>query len=214
MKQVFTVKRSSRELFLFFTGWGMDAALFAGFNPYDTDVCICYDYRSEEWDRSLYADYTAIRVAAWSMGVRMASGVLKNSGLPVTEKHAVNGTLYPVDDTRGIPAGLLTATIENLNERSIQKFYRRMCGPRLREFLNSSPTRPVEELKEELIRIVGRCSEESVPDNSWDRVVIGRNDLIFPYANQLAAWHSHPQVVITDDYHYPDFKTLFYGTRR
>lgn len=214
MKQEFIVRRHHSELLLFFAGWGMDAIPFSRYCPYGTDVCICYDYRADEWHPDLYTGYSSIRVIAWSMGVRMASEALLHSGLPIVEKVAVNGTLYPADETRGIPPALLKATIDHLSEQSLIKFYRRMCGPKFAEFMIAPPHRSIEELKEELIRMTEKTSVLSPADDHWDSVVIGRNDRIFPYPNQEKAWGAHSGLRITDDYHYPDFNLLFHENHR
>ena len=62
-----------KEALLFFAGWGMDETPFMHNLPPNTDLIICYDYRSNDFDSTLLSTYEGIYVVAWSMGVWAAS---------------------------------------------------------------------------------------------------------------------------------------------
>ena len=53
--------------------------------------------------------------------------VLQDMDLPICERVALNGTVTPVDDLKGIPQQVFEGTLEGLNEVALEKFIRRMC---------------------------------------------------------------------------------------
>lgn len=153
MKQTFIIRNNQRHLLLFFAGWGMDETPFLSIHPAECDWMICYDYRSLEFDTTLIQAYSEITLIAWSMGVWAASQVMKQyPSLPVSQSTAINGTLYPIHETEGITPSVFEGTLQGLNEQTLLKFQRRMCGSAAdyKAFQTMAPKRPVEELKEEL----------------------------------------------------------------
>ena len=129
MKQHFIIKNNSKRLLLFFAGWGMDETPFLQIRPTDTDWMVCYDYRSLEFDTDLLQKYSEIRLIAWSMGVWVASQLMKqHPSLPISHSIAINGTPYPIHETKGIEPAIFEGTLQGLNEQTLQKFQRRMCG--------------------------------------------------------------------------------------
>lgn len=196
-------KDKKKNLLLFFAGWGMDEQPFLEYAPGKRDFIICYDYRSLAFNEELLNDYTDIKVVAWSMGVWAASQVLDNLQLPVTESIAVNGTVYPVDDKKGISRNTFSRTLKGMNNTNLGKFRRRMCGKSLENFLNKAPIRPVEELKKELAAIGELCSVLPPKTFQWSLAYIGTNDKIFTLENQVNAWQGN-NIRITGCEHYPE----------
>ncbi len=195
----------SAELLLFFAGWGMDESPFMEYLPEDRDCLICYDYRSLDFDYSLIANYSKVEVVAWSMGVWAASYILRNNPFPVTGSIAINGTIYPVDDEKGIAGRIFQGTLDGLNDQTLHKFRRRMCGSQdaLNRFLSKAPKRPVTDLREEL-RHIGEMSKESQSSSfQWHRIYIGKQDKIFLPVNQQKAWEG-ANVYLIDSEHYPE----------
>ena len=74
-------------------------------------------------------------------------------------------------------------------------------------FSAKMPRRSVAELKEELASFRTEPILENEVDERWDRAVIGRDDAIFPPANQCRAWAKYPYSLI-DTPHLPDFQAL------
>ena len=137
----------------------MDETPFRHIHPVECDWMICYDYRSLEFDTTLIQAYSKITLIAWSMGVWAASQVMKQyPSLPVSQSTAINGTLYPIHETEGITPSVFEGTLQGLNEQTLLKFQRRMCGSAAdyKVFQTMAPKRPVEELKEELAAIQQR----------------------------------------------------------
>ena len=176
MKQTFIIRNNGKHLLLFFAGWGMDETPFRHIHPAECDWMICYDYRSLEFDTTLIQAYSKITLIAWSMGVWAASQVMKQyPSLPVSQSTAINGTLYPIHETKGITPSVFEGTLQGLNEQTLLKFQRRMCGSAAdyKVFQTMAPKRPVEELKEELAA-----------------AIIGDNDRIFLPDHQEQAWRN------------------------
>ena len=225
------------RLTLFFAGWGMDATPFEHLQPVDSDLLLCADYRSLEFDPSVWQGYEEMRVVAWSMGVWAASVVLPRWAAAApsevrtlprwVDSVAINGTPMPVDDRYGIPEAIFRGTLEGLDVRHLEKFYRRMCVTResLSFFLAHRPQRTVNELRDELQAIgeaawrspqvqemvAAPCSpqvRETEAAFDWRRSLVGSRDLIFPSDSQQAAWEqlrqgrSCPVVEVIDEPHY------------
>ena len=193
MIQKFLKKEGRPSLLLIFGGWGTWPGLFSGYSyPEGSDVLLCCDYRSPDFDAGLLTGYGSVDLVAWSMGVWTAAHALSAPDLedcPLKRRIAVNGTMYPVDDLRGIPARVFEGTLERMSRPVLDKFVRRMCGKNLEEYLSRRPERSPEELKDELAALYTAVKGSGVcPDFRWDIAVIGRDDMIFPAENQRRAW--------------------------
>lgn len=190
MKQLYIHQNHSPLLLLFFAGWGMDEKTFENYHTPDKDFMICYDYRTLDFDETLLLPYKEIHLVAWSMGVWAASQVMARTSLPIVQSTAINGTLYPIDEARGIAPAIFEGTLNGLNEVSLQKFRLRMCGSTAayKEFAEMVPQRPLEELKEELAAIREQYHRSPSSPFVWDKAIIGNADRIFSPENQQHAW--------------------------
>lgn len=193
MIQKFLKKEGRPSLLLIFGGWGTWPGLFSGYSyPEGSDVLLCCDYRSLDFDAGLLTGYGSVDLVAWSMGVWTAVHVLSGTGLeacPLRRRIAVNGTMYPVDDLRGIPVRVFEGTLERMSRPVLDKFVRRMCGKNIEGYLSCGPERSPEELMDELAALYTAVKGSGVCyDFRWDVAVIGREDMIFPAENQRRAW--------------------------
>lgn len=203
----------STSLLLFFAGWSARPELFAGLEEDEgMDVMIVYDYRDTVFVEDL-SKYSHIRLIAWSMGVRMAEITLGGK-YQFAEAIAINGTGRPVDDSYGIPIAIFRGTLEGLSPEGLQRFNRRMCGSRdILERYAAIPSRPLEELKEELQYIYGLSlpnpdapTTQTQGSISWTRAIISTDDRIFPATAQRNYWQEHcPNVDEIVSPHYPFF---------
>lgn len=205
MQQIHIIHEHHRRLLLFFAGWGADETPFKTCHPAGSDFMICYDYRTLDFDTSALNEYKAINVIGWSMGVWAASQVLPHLSSPIANSIAINGTPYPIDEHRGIPPAIFRGTLDGLTGASLHKFLRRMCadGTAFKNFLQVTPRRPLEELREELAKIEER--HQALPPSTfrWQQAVIGSNDRIIAPANQLQAWKETDAAIRqTEDAHY------------
>lgn len=208
MKQKYLIQDHYPRLLLFFAGWGADATPFQEYRPQGCDFQVCYDYRTLDMDTTGWECYQEIHVVGWSMGVWAATQLIQQKRWTQGGRRiAINGTPYPMDDLRGIPETIFRGTLEGLTDVSLHKFLRRMCADStaFRQFLEVTPRRPLEELREELSTILTTIEAEGYPSEvpAWDEAVVGSADRIIPPANQLAAWQSlHIPVRTTEDAHY------------
>lgn len=205
MKQTFIQQHGASSLLLFFAGWGMDETPFRHIHPQGCDFMICYDYRNFDFNAQPLTAYKEIHLVGWSMGIWAASRVMPDHRLPVTQSIAVNGTLYPIDETRGIAPTVFEGTLNGLNEITLEKFRRRMCGSATvyKEFAAIAPQRTLAEVTEELAAIRQHYLSLPPVTHPWDKAVIGRSDRIFLPENQLHAWQeSTTKVEYVEGSHY------------
>ncbi len=212
MKQVFVGDNgNNRRLILIFAGWGMDAGVFSDISVSGYDIMVVWDYRDKAFDFSAMSRYSEVYVFAWSFGVFIASLVMNEfDGVPVMLRVAINGSMTPVNDETGIPEMIFQGTLSGLNDRSLVKFYRRVCdgSDDYQKFARQVPDRGIEELREELMRIYEMSRDAKLPDVVWDRVVISDNDRIFSPANLDKAWSVLPRVRHIPGGHYVDFQKI------
>jgi biotin synthesis protein BioG len=219
MKQVYIIHEHHPRLLLFFAGWGADETPFKEYRPAESDFMICYDYRTLDFNATELKEYREINVIGWSMGVWAATRVMPQLALPIATGIAINGTPYPSDERFGIPPAIFRGTLDGLTGASLHKFLRRMCadGTAFRAFLEVTPRRPLEELREELERIEEnyklqitnyKGADKGIDDSivfHWQQAVIGSADRIIPPANQLQAWQKlGTPVRQTEDAHYQE----------
>lgn len=199
----------NKRLALIFAGWGMDARPFTAISRQGYDSAVAHSYHTHtsqlpEWINH----YEEICVIAWSYGVCMAEKWIQaHPQLPVTLKIAVNGTPTPVDDLTGIPRPIYEGTLRGLCERSVYKFYRRMCttAEEFAKFKANIPQRSITSLIDELA-IFGEI--RPTHPTAWDIAYVSDSDAIIPYDNQLRAWHNISDLRIQHSGHLPDFKTI------
>ena len=103
MKQVYIINENHPKLLLFFAGWAADETPFKQDHPKDTDYMICYDYRTPDFDTSVFDRYRQINVVAWSMGVWAGSLILSQVPREKIFSIAFNGSTSPIDNLEGIP---------------------------------------------------------------------------------------------------------------
>lgn len=190
MTQLFIKKENNARLLLFFAGWGSDDCLFQYPVMPGYDYLLCFDYRSFAFDYSLLDGYKEIRLMAWSMGVWVAACILAGHDYPWKQKLAINGTMFPIHDTLGIPCTIYRETLSHFSPSVLARFRRRMCGSvdMLKIFWAYQPKRSLFDLQEELAVLQKEVEERDVPSFKWDRCIVGMRDLIFPVKNQLQAW--------------------------
>lgn len=196
------------RLALIFAGWGMDEHMFMSLRRGGYDIAVAFAYHTAADLPAWIEDYKEICVIAWSYGVGMAERtLLANPHWPVTLKVAINGTPTPVNDVTGIPEAIYQGTLNGLNERSVYKFYRRMClsADEFGRWKEAMPERSLDSLIEEL-KLFGNLKR--IHSIIWNTVFIARHDAIIPTQNQLNAWKEIQDIRMLDCGHLPDFQAL------
>ncbi|URL07034.1 DUF452 family protein [Avibacterium sp. 21-595] len=181
----------SPNLILYFAGWGTPASAVSHLVlPEKTDLLLCYDYQDLNFHFDL-SHYAQIRVVAWSMGVWVANQVLGQ--MPLVSATAINGTGKPCDDTMGIPQAVFIGTLEQLDERHLVKFQRRMCGDSatFEQYCQLEGQRDWQQVRSELGELYQYIQQDKGNAIDWTRAIIGEKDRIFPSPNQRAYWQTY-----------------------
>ena len=192
MKSCWLNRQANPDCILFLAGWGMGPEPFQSMAAGPVDLVMVYDYRSlDDCDlRTLLADYKYCRIhlLAWSMGV-WAAGSLQQD-IAFNSATAIGGTCSPIDDRYGIPCRLFDETIHDFSPSILTGFYTAMFDntEHAEQFLNHSPNRPMDELKEELIVLRTACRTRPEVADIFDRRIVTSRDRIFPARNQIRAW--------------------------
>ena len=203
MQHVLLQKNGCEHLTVFFAGWGMDKNPFLDFRVSESDLLICFNYTDLDFNSCLLEGYKRVRVVAWSLGVWAVSSLMDDFPVLAENAIAVNGTPFPVDETRGIPPNVFQGTLEGLSNASLARFDRRMCGDAatLAAYTRVHPKRSVESLVEELAWI-GRESTMRKVSPPFKRAIVGKRDAIFSCDNQENAWRGLCPVDVIDAAHY------------
>ena len=206
-------------LLLFFAGWGQSPASIGDIEMPGYDTALVWDYRSDRFlspdgddntDETLsqLRDRSEIVVAAWSFGVHAAARFMAvHPELRVTARIAFNGSRFTADYERGIPPEIFNATLDNLSERSVERFEMRVWGgaSAYRQGGARLSGRPVDELADELRAF----AVAPAPRLLWDKAYISTHDLIIPPSAQRKAWEGESVELITiEGAHRPDFNAL------
>ena len=203
MKKLWISRQNSKNLLLFFNGWGMDAKPFAHLDiPDNMDILMIYDYTElEELDKE-FTDYERVDLVAYSLGVYAASKVL--GGMDFVNAVAINGTLKPISDDEGIAPAIFQGTIDSWSEVARLKFNRRMCGVKHNKFYQANlPERSVEDQKAELIALQSLINAGTEPQNIFNKAVISAADRIFPKSAQEKHWTAKRiQHTVIDEPHF------------
>jgi len=205
MKITWLHKQENSDCVLFFNGWGMDAQAVQHLTHDEIDVCMCYDYSTIDSLDVDFSNYENVTVVAWSLGIWACSQVLKNMPLKVSKAIAINGTLLPLDVNYGIPPSVFKNTQLNWNVQNRDRFNRRVLGGKaaFEKYEHRMAQRSIEDQQEELGSILNQVSENKSYDFCFDKVLIGRSDLIFPPDNQWEFWKRKALIVEAQISHYP-----------
>ncbi|BDD04070.1 DUF452 family protein [Aureibacter tunicatorum] len=204
------ITKDSNNLIIFFNGWGMDISPFKHLHSNDFDLLHIFDYSDSNHqdmiDERRINEYKNVVLISWSLGVWKSNQFLNhNKGVRCDKKIAINGTLQPINDQFGIPEKIFLGTLENLNERNLLKFRKRMCfkSPGETFFFEHLPTREFENVKTELKELFDDIKSESNVFANFDKAVISENDLIIPSNNQHSFWDGKTDIITLNDSHYP-----------
>lgn len=202
--QTFFQDNKSDELILFFNGWSIDEKPFYPLKS-NLDVLFISDYSNLDLSSDIdFSKYKKLILITFSAGVFMAA-YLQDMLPDFDLKIAVNGTLYPQNDQKGFPKEIFSAlesiTLENALEAR-KKFINQEEHYNL--FNKHQPSRDLQSAMDELLMLKKYFSEPKYFD--YDKIIIGENDNIIPYENQLRAWDNHKNIQTIKDGHF-----LFYN---
>ncbi len=200
-------KQENKNCILFFNGWGMDENAINHLDIGDFDICMFYDYTIIESIDEDFNSYNEVYLVAWSLGVWASAKAIAISKQKFVFSKAValNGTLNPIDDMKGIPTLIFNTTLETWNERNREKFNMRILGGRKQydEFGDRLSDRDIESQKSELQSIFKQYTSGIIEEIEFDVALIGRNDMVFNSTNQLSYWNDKAKIINSELPHYP-----------
>ncbi len=188
-------------------GWACDERILNALKSDSYDVIMCYDYKDILLPKEvelLFSNYEEVSLIAWSIGVYVGNMVLDYYKDLFTNKIAINGSLSPINNSKGIPESVFQEIVDNLNEENHEKFWSRMYGGRNSyiQFQDNLPKRELEEQKEELITLQSIISSHHISWNIFNIAFIGKKDIIFPPENQKNAWTNSLKLIERNVPHY------------
>ena len=185
------IKKGNSRCLLFMAGWAMGPEPFEGLFPEDRDCFICYDYRRLDLpDLSRLDAYERIDLLAWSMGVWVAAQTLAGLSTRFTSATALAGTLYPIDNRRGIPVPAYEKMEQSLSAEELNNFYGSMFddADERAAFMANRPARSLPSIREELTCLHRHVNSSPPATDIYTRHIITSRDRIFPARNQKRAW--------------------------
>ncbi len=210
------IRGSHSSCVLFFAGWGMDPAPFADISLPGHDLLLIYDY--SQLERTVPSEmagnrYDQLHLVAWSMGVWAAATVLDRGAAGFASTLAVNGTLTPIDDTRGLGTAVYDTMIHNLTPDTLHAFYDSMfaVSSEAARFRACRPHRCREDLRRELISLRDAYREFGPAPDIFTRKLVSSRDRVFPARNQLRAW-GRENCILVKTGHFPFYDRLFRET--
>lgn len=190
--QTFLQENNSSELILFFNGWGMDEKPFIPIKS-SSDILFVSDYNDLSFSFD-FSKYKKINMIAFSCGVFMSS-FLQDKLPKIESKVAVNGILNLFDKKNGIPENVLNQ-MENLTVDNAHDFRKKIIfkEAQLNLFNKNQPSRDLISSLAELSMLKKYYTENQNPTLDFDKVIIGKNDMILPPNIQLDSWKNHKNV--------------------
>ncbi len=208
MKHFWLNHAGNRELLLFFNGWGMNEQPFRHLEAGTLDVLMLFDYTTVDCELDfnlLLKQYNKTYLVAWSLGVWAAAEALIPPLPYPIDGIAVNGTLFPIDEQRGITPTIFQATLDSWNEAARERFNRRICDNPDKLFEEAELQRQVVGQRNELAALQQRiASQPRLNTSLFTLAVVGSKDRIFRPQAQENAWRvSDVPITRINVPHYP-----------
>jgi biotin synthesis protein BioG len=198
------INHDSTRLLIFFCGFYTDAACFADFDGGSSDILFVWDYSElnfEIFNSVDFTPYTEVNLVAYSYGVWAACKARKH--LPAANKSvAIAGTPAPVDNTLGVSEKVFDLMLNALSWPVMEKFEAKMLDGK---GFKVQPNRELENLRAELENIRA-LSRGALAEADFDHIILTKNDKIFPYRAQAAAWQGHRSKTELTCGHFPFFE--------
>ncbi len=207
MKTYIRRREQNNNLVVLYGGWGCDENMFTPLCSDEFDFILFYHYSAD--DPLVLPEvktYYKVTLIGWSLGVWAAEYLLSKTGIIPDITIAVNGTPVPADDKYGIPLKAFEATLNNISERNMGRFYFRMFGDKKNYLRNADriPHRNIKSLHDELRWLYNRIMEPTETGFRWDFAVTSKTDRVFPSENVSGYWDKLPETrhIVLDVPHY------------
>ena len=171
MKTYFLHKNSqSKKLIIFASGFASHYSHFCHLKSKE-NVLMLYDY--SELDLNLeFKDFDEITLIAFSMGVCVSARFLKH--INFTQKIAINGTNYGIEDDLGIKKELF---LKQCKDSSLVGFKKALFAKNLDKAKNFY-FNDEDYLKNELTSLYNLCNKQAI-GLKFDKALLSKKDLVF-----------------------------------
>lgn len=191
----------SKDLILFFAGWGCDYNQFADLHD-NKDVLILYDYQDLKSDFD-FSKYDNIYVIAYSAGVFVAS-IFADIVPNVRQKVALCGNPYLFDEKLGISEDMINIfkeiTLDNYLE--FRRKYMVFSDEEYERYNRLESLRTIESCQNELVALQKMYQKEKGKINPvFDKAIMAENDLIFNLKAQEDFYKDKLQVIKNAKHH-------------
>lgn len=213
MKNYWLNKKGNKKLIIFFCGWSFDHKPFERLSCGEYDVCTVYDYGDiniDEFQNTLpdFDGYDDYKLVSWSMGVYVAY-LLKDLLPEFSQKVAVNGTPFPIDNNLGIPFKTFDLTLKYADSGLKGKFQKNLFKKfeDYERYLKTPVERTVENQVRELVALDKFIKNNEIHyEKYYDTAVVSDTDKIIPTKNQINCWEKYAKFVKIDSGHFPFFE--------
>jgi len=191
---------------MYFSGWAMDENAINHMYSSEFDICMFSNYNPiSNINDEEFCPYSEIYIVAWSLGVWVAANTLNKTNLNIVKAIAINGTLNPIHELKGIAPAIFQTTITGWNEKNRSRFNMRVMGglAQYKTSLNKLGAQSIEDQKSELEYLQQTIHSNKDQIFNFNCAVIGKNDLIFTTENQNNFWIGKTRIVEKEIPHYP-----------
>ena len=210
----FLRNNNSKNLTIFFCGWGMDENPFSILKS-SCDVLFVYDYAEPNFPEFDFSKYEQINLLAFSYGVYASSIAKFPADLKIQKRVAINGTLKPVDEKYGVPIRQFELT-EKMDSQTVVKFRERLFGGEKAQehfqlFENNLTQRSAKSCTDELVGMKKYVQLLPALDIDFDKVYIAKYDRCVPTRNQINFWQNlkNKTTIELDCGHFPFYNYEF-----
>lgn len=199
--QYFFQNNNSKDLIVFFSGWGCDQNQFI--NLHDVkDVLILYDYQDLQIEFD-FAKYENIYVIAYSAGVFVAA-ILADKLPNVRKKVALCGNPYLFDEILGISAENIEVfkniTLDNYLD--FRKKYMVVSDDEYERYNKLESLRTIESCEAELAALQNLYVVHKKDINpEFDKALVAEKDLIFNLPAQRDFYKDKLQIIKNAKHH-------------
>ncbi len=199
--QYFFQDNHSRDLIIFFSGWGCDENQFTNLHDHK-DVLILYDYQDLNLDFD-FSKYDNIYVIAYSAGVFVAS-IMADKLPNVRKKVAVCGNPYLFDENLGLSSQIIQVfrniTLDNYLE--FRRQYMVFSTDEYEKYNQLQSRRTIESCENELNALQKMYQERKAQIAPlFDKVIAAENDLIFKLSVQKDFYKDNLRIIKNARHH-------------
>ncbi len=197
----FYQNNQSKELIVFFAGWGCDENQFTNLQD-NKDVLILYDYQDLELDFE-FSRYNRIDVIAYSAGVFIAS-IMADKIPNVQKRVAVCGNPYLLDENLGVSARTLrwfkSINLENYLE--FRREYMVSTDEEYKRYNAMQSLRSIESCQKELTSLENLYQEHKEEINPYfDKALMAEDDVLFKLAAQKDFYRERMHIIPRAKHH-------------